>query len=60
MNTFIRFILGLMPDEFVEEINAVSLDELDERGLIIWADDVDSGAIIWADDLERINNQLFN
>lgn len=58
MNTFIRFIFRLLPDEFVEEINTVSLDELDERGLIIWADDVDSGAIIFAEDLEKINNSL--
>lgn len=60
MNTFIRFFIRLLPNDFVEEINAACLDQLNERGLIIWADDVDSGAIIWADDLEKINNQLFN
>lgn len=38
MNTFIRFILRLVPDWFLEEINAVSLDE---RGLIVWAEDVE-------------------
>lgn len=60
MNTFIRFSLRLLPDEFVEELNAVSLDELDTCGLILWAEDVDSGAIIFAEDVERINNQLLN
>ena len=34
----IELIIQLLPDEVVEEINAVSLDELDARGLIIWAD----------------------
>ena len=42
MNDFlaqlIELIIQLLPDEVVEEINAVSLNELDERGLIIWAD----------------------
>lgn len=58
MNTFIRFVFHLLPDWFLEEVNAVSLDELDERGLIIWAEDVDSGAIIFTDDVERINNSF--
>jgi hypothetical protein len=47
MNSFIRFLFRLLPDEFLEQVNAHSLDELDDRGLIIWADDVDSGAVIW-------------
>ena len=34
----IELIIQLLPDEVVEEINAVSLNELDARGLIIWAD----------------------
>ena len=34
----IELIIQLLPDEVVEEINAVSLNELDTRGLIIWAD----------------------
>ncbi|MBD1836142.1 hypothetical protein H6F61_26520 [Cyanobacteria bacterium FACHB-472] len=42
MNDFlaglIELIMRLLPDETVEEINSVSLDELDTRGLIIWAD----------------------
>jgi hypothetical protein len=33
----IELIIQLLPDEVVEEINAVSLNELDARGLIIWA-----------------------
>ncbi|MBD1903876.1 hypothetical protein NDI44_27210 [Trichocoleus sp. DQ-A3] len=41
MNKFIarliELIVRLLPDEVVEEINAASLEELDERGLIIWA-----------------------
>ena len=41
MSIFIRFIFRLLPDAFVEEVNAVSLDELDERGLIVWAIDVE-------------------
>ncbi|MHC5598901.1 MAG: hypothetical protein ACYTXC_23670 [Nostoc sp.] len=47
MSIFIRFILRLLPDAFVEEVNAVSLDELDARGLIIWAEDVEE----WRDEL---------
>ena len=34
----IELIIQLLPDKVVEKINAVSLDELDARGLIIWAD----------------------
>ncbi|MBD1887957.1 hypothetical protein [Coleofasciculus sp. FACHB-SPT9] len=34
----IRLIMRSLPDLFVEEINAASLDELDTRGLIFWAD----------------------
>jgi len=34
----IELIMRMLPDETVEEINRVSLDELDARGLIIWAD----------------------
>ncbi|MGJ5633299.1 hypothetical protein [Nostoc sp. CALU 1950] len=60
MNSFIRFLFRFLPDSFVEEVNAVSLDELDDRGLIIWADDVESGAVLWAEDVERINNELLN
>jgi hypothetical protein len=47
MRTLIRFIFRLLPDKFVEEVNAVSLDELDARGLIIWALDVEE----WRDEL---------
>ncbi|MFE1746012.1 hypothetical protein [Coleofasciculus sp. H7-2] len=35
----VRVCLHLLPDSVVEEINRRSLDELDERGLIIWADE---------------------
>lgn len=42
MNKFavrlIELIMRSLSDEVVEEINAASLDELDERGLITWAD----------------------
>ncbi|MBD1930454.1 MULTISPECIES: hypothetical protein [Cyanophyceae] len=34
----IEMIVRSLPDEVVEKINSVSLDELDTRGLIIWAD----------------------
>ncbi|MBD1925769.1 hypothetical protein H6F74_05660 [Trichocoleus sp. FACHB-90] len=34
----IEIIVRSLPDETVEEINRASLDELDVRGLIIWAD----------------------
>jgi hypothetical protein len=37
-NWLIKLILRSLPASLVEEINAASLDELDERGLIIWAD----------------------
>jgi hypothetical protein len=47
MRTLIRFIFRLLPDKFVEEVNAVSLDELDARGLIIWVEDVEE----WRDEL---------
>lgn len=60
MNIFVRFIFRLLPDELVEDLNDVIMDELDERGLIIWQDDIDSGAVIWAEDLERINKELLN
>ncbi len=33
----IHVCLHLLPDSVVEEVNAASLKELDERGLIIWA-----------------------
>jgi len=42
MNNFvarlIELIMRSLPDEVVEEINSASLNELDVRGLIIWAD----------------------
>lgn len=47
MRIIIRFIFRLLPDKFVEEVNSVSLDELDARGLIIWAEDVEE----WRDEL---------
>ena len=47
MSIFIRLIFRLLPDKFVEEVNAVSLEELDARGLIIWAEDVEE----WRDEL---------
>lgn len=47
MRIFIRFIFRILPDAFVEELNAVSLDELDARRLIIWAEDVEE----WRDEL---------
>ncbi len=34
----IELIMRALPDEVVEEINSASLNELDVRGLIIWAD----------------------
>ena len=34
----IELIMRSLPDDVVEEINSASLDELDARGLIIWAD----------------------
>lgn len=54
MNIFVRFIFRLLPNEFVEEVNAVSLDELDERGLIVWQDDIDSGAVVWGEDIKTV------
>ncbi|MBE9106262.1 hypothetical protein IQ229_15370 [Nostoc cf. edaphicum LEGE 07299] len=60
MNSFIRFLFRFLPDSFIEEVNAASLDELDNRGLIIWADDVDSGAVIWAEEMDKDNNELLN
>lgn len=56
MNIFLRFFLRLLPNEFVEELNAVSLDELDDRGLIIWVDDIESGAVAWSEDLDKMKN----
>jgi hypothetical protein len=32
----VRSSLRILPSSLVEEINASSLEELDERGLIIW------------------------
>lgn len=37
MNILIRFLFRLLPDAFIEELNAVSLNELDVCGLIVWA-----------------------
>ncbi|MGF1979803.1 MAG: hypothetical protein RMY30_030035 [Nostoc sp. CmiSLP01] len=37
MKVLMKLLMRILPDEVVEEINAVSLDELDKRGLIIWA-----------------------
>lgn len=45
MKNLIWLIMKLLPDDFVEEINAASLDELDERGLIIWRDEEHEAAI---------------
>lgn len=39
MKALITLLMRILPDEVVEEINAVSLDELDKRGLIIWAEE---------------------
>ncbi|MHC0068263.1 hypothetical protein ACWATR_36260 [Nostoc sp. UIC 10890] len=39
MKALITLLMQILPDELVEEINAVSLDELDKRGLIIWAEE---------------------
>jgi hypothetical protein len=38
MYWLLEMIVRSLPDEVVEEINSASLDELDARGLIIWAD----------------------
>lgn len=54
MNIFVRFIFRLLPNEFVEELNDVIMDELGERGLIIWQDDIDSGAVVWEEDIETL------
>lgn len=35
----VRLSLRNLPSSLVEEINASSLEELDKRGLIIWADE---------------------
>jgi uncharacterized protein with NAD-binding domain and iron-sulfur cluster len=35
-----RLIIRILPDFIVEEINDRSLKELDRRGLIIWADEI--------------------
>ena len=43
--SWIRLFLKFLPNEVVEEINAESLDELDDRGLIIWADDLPPGGL---------------
>lgn len=51
MNIFVRFFFRLLPNEFVEQLNAVSLDELDERGLILWDEDIESGAVVWSEDV---------
>ncbi|MCC5661207.1 hypothetical protein LC608_30450 [Nostoc sp. XA010] len=58
MNTFFRFIFHLLPDSFIEQVNETSLNELDNRGLIVWEQDVESGAVIWSEDLD--NNELLN
>lgn len=42
---FLTWLFRFLPDEFVEEVNAVSLDELDDRGLIIWRDEEHEAAI---------------
>ena len=52
MNIFVRFIFRLLPNELVEELNDVIMDELGERGLIVWQEDIDSGAVIWGEETE--------
>lgn len=37
MNILIRFLFRLLPDAFIEELNAVSLNEPDVREVIVWA-----------------------
>jgi hypothetical protein len=39
MKVLMKLLMRILPDEVVEEINAVSLDELVKRGLIIWAEE---------------------
>ncbi|WP_263973505.1 hypothetical protein [Atlanticothrix silvestris] len=39
MKKLLRLFIRFLPDAIVEELNAASLDELDKRDLIIWADD---------------------
>ncbi len=52
MNIFVRFIFRLLPNELVEKLNDVIMDEHGERGLIVWQDDIDSGAVIWGEEAE--------
>lgn len=39
INFLIKLILKILPDELVSDINELSLEELDERGWIIWESD---------------------
>lgn len=39
MSILIRLIVRLLPSVLLEEIQDIGLQELDRRGLIIWADD---------------------
>lgn len=57
MKHLIWVILKLLPDDFVSEINAASLDELDERGLIIWRDEEYEAAIRETATTQTPNNE---
>lgn len=53
MNIFIRFFIRLLPTEVIEELNDFTHDELHERGLIIYPEDIETGAVICAEDLDK-------
>ena len=42
MNWLLKILVRILPDGVVEELNAATLDELDQRGLIIWAEELGS------------------
>ncbi|MBW4564953.1 MAG: hypothetical protein KME32_28365 [Mojavia pulchra JT2-VF2] len=42
MNWLLKILVRILPDAVVESLNAATLDELDQRGLIIWAEEVES------------------
>jgi hypothetical protein len=42
VNWLLKIVVRILPDGVVEELNAATLDELNQRGLIIWAEEVES------------------
>jgi hypothetical protein len=40
LDKLVRLFIRILPDSILDSVNTYSLEELDERGLIVWANEV--------------------